>query len=230
MALVAVYSDTVRLDRSARYEELVQEIAQAAVKKKEKWNWTAHQVSFGNVGVVHYVSESPDWAAMQKRGEVDEMIQRVLGQKRAKELQQELNQCLVSEQRTISVDRPDLSYPPEQERTTAALAVVTAVRARPGRQEACEEVIRKIAEAIPKVGETSRIATFQTLIGDGLQYWTVRPAEDLGEFDDRLMVPDLLSKAFGQAEGGLIYRSGLEAIDVLQRQITRYRKDLSNPS
>ncbi len=230
MPLVAVYSDRVRLDGAARYEELIQEVAQAAAKKKEKWAWTAHQVSFGNVGTMHYVSEAPDWATIEQRGEVDDLIRRLLGEKRGSEVQQELNECLASSQRTISVDRPDLSYPAEEERRVSPLAIITLVRARPGKQEACEEVIRRIAEAIPKAGEPSRLASFQTLIGDGMQYWTVRPAEDLSEFDDRLMVPELLSKAFGPAEGGLIFRSGLEAIDVLRREIVRYREDLSNPS
>ena len=229
MPLVTVYSDEVRLDQATRYEEFIQEVAQAAVEKKEKWNWTAHQVSFGNVGTFHSVAEAPDWATIQRRGEVEDLIRRLLGEKRGNEVLQQLNECLVSSRRTISVDRPDLSYPPEEERRTSPRAMVTVVRAKPGKQEACEEVIRKIAEAIPKAGDRTRLATFQTLVGDGLQYWTLRPAENLSEFDDRLLVPDLLNKAFGTAEGGLIFRSGLEAIESLQREIVRHREDLSNP-
>jgi hypothetical protein len=230
MPLVTVYSDEVRLDQATRYEGLIQEVAQAAFEKKDQWNWTAHQVSFGNVGTFHYVAEAPDWATIQRRGEVDDLIRRVLGENRGNEVVQQLNECLVSSRRTISVDRPDLSYPPEEERRTSPRAMVTVVRARPGKQEACEEVIRKIAEAIPKAGDRTRLATFQTLVGDGLQYWTLRPAENLSEFDDRLLVPDLLNKAFGTAEGGLIFRSGLEAIESLRREIVRHREDLSNPS
>ncbi len=230
MQLVTVYSDEVRLGQATRYEEFIREVAQAAVKREEKWNWTAHQVSFGNVGAFHYVAEAPDWATIQRRGEVGDLIRRLLKKKRGNEVLQQLNECLVSSRRTISVDRPDLSYPPEQERRTSPLAMVTVVRALPGKQEACEEVIRKIAEAIPKAGDQTRLATFQTLVGDGLQYWTLRPAENLSEFDHRLLVPDLLNKAFGTPEGGLIFRSGLEAIESLRREIVRHREDLSNPS
>ena len=53
MPLVTVYSDEVRLDEATRYEGLIQEVAQAAFEKKENWNWTAHQVSFVNVGAFH---------------------------------------------------------------------------------------------------------------------------------------------------------------------------------
>ena len=40
---------------------------------------------------------------------------------------------------------------------------------------------------------------------------------------------DLLIKAFGQNEGDRIFRSGLEGIDQLQREITSYNEELSNP-
>jgi hypothetical protein len=97
-------------------------------------------------------------------------------------------------------------------------------------EHACEEVIRKITEAITKAGDQARLATFQTLVGNGLQYWTLRPAENPSEFGDQLLVPDLLNKAFGTAEGGLIFRSGLKAIEFLRREIVRHRENLSNPS
>ena len=45
-----------------------------------------------------------------------------------------------------------------------------------------------------------------------------------------LPTPELLNKAFGTAEGGLIWRSGTEAIEQVQRQIMAFREDLSNPS
>ncbi len=77
MPLVTVYSDEVRLDQATRYEELIREVAQAAVKREEKWNWTAHQVSFGNVVAFHYVAEAPDWATIQRRGEVEDLIRRL---------------------------------------------------------------------------------------------------------------------------------------------------------
>ncbi len=100
-------------------------------------------------------------------------------------------------------------------------------RARPGRREAVEEILRKIAEPIPKVDEPIRITTYQTVIGDALQYWTVRPLDELGDLDEQLTVSDLLEKAFGPAEGGLIFRSGLEAVEQLERSITIYRDELS---
>ena len=54
------------------------------------------------------------------------------------------------------MERPDLSYPAEFEQRAFPAALVTLVRAQPGKQEACEELIRKVAEAIPKLGEPAQ--------------------------------------------------------------------------
>ena len=61
-------------------------------------------------------------------------------------------------------------------RSHAPLAVSSSEDARvrgiplSSSEHACEEVIRKIAEAIPKAGDQTRLATFQTLVGNGLRY------------------------------------------------------------
>jgi hypothetical protein len=230
MALITVATHTVRLVLFQRYEELIGEVANAAVRKREKWNWTAHQVAFGEAGTLHYATLDQDFAAIQQRGQVDDMVRRVMGEKPGNELLREVNECMLTLRQTVSMDRPDLSYPAEFEQRAFPAALVTLVRAQPGKQEACEELIRKVAEAIPKLGEPARILTRQTLIGDPLLYWTVRPLDDLSQLDEQRWTAALLEQAFGAAEGGLIYRSGLEAIERAQRSISLYREDLSNPA
>lgn len=230
MALTTVASHTVRLDLLQHYEELVAEVANAAVSKRENWNWTAHQVAFGEAGTIHYVTLDPDFASIQQRGRADDMVRRVLGESRGNDLLREVNECMLTLRQTVSMDRPDLSYPAEFEQRSFPAALVTLVRAQPGRQEACEELIRKVSEAIPKLGEPASLLTHQTLIGDPLQYWTVRPLDDMRQLDEQRWTAALLEQAFGAAEGGLIFRSGLEAIDRAQRSILLYREDLSNPA
>ena len=49
---------------------------------------------------------------------------------------------------------------------------------------------------------------------------------------DSVITPEvafLLTKAFGAAEGGKILRSGREAMESLETNISVYREDLSNP-
>jgi hypothetical protein len=229
MPLMNVLSVQTRPDRWQHYEELVQRLAEAAVARKEENHWTAHQTAIGEIGAIHFASSNGDFAEIAARGTVAEMVERVLGSAEAEKFRAEVSDCLITQQSSISVDRPELSYPPTEEGRTFPAAVLTVLEARPGKQEACEEVIRKVAEAIPKVDDKARLMTFQTVVGNLSEYWTVRPLTDLSELDDQRTPQELLIQAFGPAEGGLIYRSGLDAMTRLQRSILVYRPDMSNP-
>ena len=43
---------------------------------------------------------------------------------------------------------------------------MVGARARPGHADALEELVRKVAEAIPKVDDPARISTWQSYFGD----------------------------------------------------------------
>jgi hypothetical protein len=231
MPLMNVLSAQIRPDRLRRYEELVQELSERAVAEEEEIHWTAHQTLFGETGTMHYAVSAADFSEIAARGRVDEMVERVLGSQEGARWLDGLGECVTAQQSTLSVDRPELSYPPpETDPSAFPCSVLTVIRARPGGQEACEELIRKVAEAIPKVDDSSRMISFQTLMGDLGTYWTVRPLADLSELDRQLPPAELLNQAFGAAEGGLIFRSGLEAIEQVQRSALIYRPDLSNPA
>lgn len=229
MPLTGILSVQVRPDRVRLYEELVQDLTKRAIKQKETFHWTAHQTVFGDLGALHFVTENADFAAIAARGNTQELIQRVLGAEAGAKALTDMLECTMSQRQTLSADRLDLSYPPDAMDRIHPAAVVTQVQARAGGQDAVEELIRKIAEAIPKVDDPSRIVTYQVMLGTLGSYWTLRPFEDMSELDDQLSPADLLNKAFGAAEGGLIYRTGIEAIERVSRQIVMYREDLSNP-
>ncbi len=53
------------------------------------------------------------------------------------------------------------------------------------------------------------------------------PLGDVAELDTMLPLPELLSKAFG-AEGALVYRTGMDAVEHIERQLTMLRPELSN--
>ena len=229
MPLTSILSVQVRPERFVQYQELVRNLAARAVDQRDAFHWTAHQTAFGELGTLHFVSEDPDFAGLAARGNTQELIHRVLGEDEGAKALTSMLECTISQQMNISLDRPELSYPPEQTDRIFPAAVVTQIRARPGGQEALEELIRKIAEAIPKIGDPSRIIAYQVMVGILAEYWTVRPLEDLSELDEQLPPAELLNQAFGAAEGGLIYRTGLEAIEEVKRQIVVYRQDLSHP-
>jgi hypothetical protein len=230
MPLTTVLTNQVRPECTRRYEELVGKLAHEAQEKSEKWSWHAHQAAMGELGQYHFVSENENFQAIATRGALPELTARVLGPKETERWMEEISGCLLAQRYEVVTDRPELSYPPAQMDKPSPAAVVTAIRVRAGHQDACEELIRKIAEAIPKVDDAARMVTYQTLIGDLARYWTVRPIGDLGDLDKHRSPADLLNEAFGAAEGGLIFRTGLDAVDDVQRSILVFRPDLSNPA
>jgi hypothetical protein len=229
MPLLSVFSVDIKPDRILDYQEIAAELAGHARDQSEPFHWTAHEVVYGGASTLHFGTRIDTFGDLAKRGLPPEMVIRVLGESRGTEMLREFGSATQSARTSISVDRPELSYPAEAETATAPAAAVTLIKARAGQLEACEELIRKVAEAIPKVGDPARMTTFQTVIGDLSQYWTVRPLDGIAALDSHLPPSELLDQAFGAAEGGLIYRTGLDAIEHAERNILIYREDLSNP-
>ncbi len=228
MPLANVLSVDIRQGHRRRYVALCHELAESAKTTHDPLQWTTYETRIGRTNRIHFVIGAADFTEMDKLGTPEEMFGRVLGENRALEWMDEVESYVENQRQEISVDRPDLSYVPSATDRTSPLALVTVVQARPGQQESCEELIRRIAEAIPKVNDSAQIMTYQTVIGDLSRYWTVRPLELLADLDKQLPPSQLLNEAFGAAEGGLIFRSGLEAISIVDRNIVDYRPELSN--
>lgn len=231
MAISRVTSVTISPGRLATFQERIAELAAAASKKAEAWRWTAHQTVFGEGAVVHFASQAENFAEVETQGQVDGLWGRVLGEKLGAEAMTQANECIQSIQQTLSIDRPDLSYTEDVGGPgDLPYAVITTVRAQPGQAETCEELIRKIAEAIPKVGDPARIVSYQVMFGDIGAYWTVRPLRSLADLDQQLPAPELLNQAFGTAEGGLLWRTGSEAVQEARREVVLLVPELSNPA
>lgn len=227
MSLMTVLSVSIRPDRFGRYEAGVQRVAEKAVSAKEPLEWAAHQVMIGALGTIHYTSECPDWATLSKREPVDMMVRRLMGDTGGAQLMEQLADCIVAERYTVGRERADLSHPPDPHTPIRPFGLVTLLRARSGGEDAIEELIRKLAHAIPEVKDPRRFVAYQTVIGNLRTYWTVVPLADVAELDSFVPLPDLLQRAFG-AEGVLIYRTGMNALENMERQITVVRPELSN--
>ncbi|HME70475.1 MAG TPA: hypothetical protein VKM54_11495 [Myxococcota bacterium] len=227
MALLTVLSVQMRPGRSPAYEESIRRIAQRAADRKEGGRWQAQEVAFGSIGTLYFVQEHADWAALGEQDPPPVYLARLFGEREATKLYHEMTECLAELRYTVSQDRPDLSYAPQVHAAPPALTLVTFLRARPGSIPACEELIGKVAEAIPKADDPSRLLAYQTVIGDLRTYWTVRPIQRVEELDQVLPPQELLVRAFGAAEGDRIYRKGIDALQRAERQMTVLRPDLS---
>ena len=228
MALISVLAESVRPERLGAFEENVRRVTEAAAAARDPLRWATHQTVIGELGWFFFVAPARNWAEIQQRGTPEEMVRRVLGDKEGKRSLEQGRECIVAARQTVAVERRELSYPPDPGGAPAPFHLVTIARVRPGGQEAFEEILRKIAEAIPKVDDPARTTVYQTLLGDMREYRVVRPQRGLEDLDHQLQPAELLDKAFGPAEGGLVFRAGQEAALHLERRIVAYRPELSN--
>jgi hypothetical protein len=228
MSLNVVNSVTLRPEEAIEFLQLVGEFASKAKAKKDAQHWEAYRTLFGNNQIVHFTSRGEKFAEIGPRGDIQALWQRVLGEKPGLQHFARTNACIQSAQQTIAIERADLSYSPAASASAPPFALVTAVRARPGQAEALEDLLRKLAEAIPKADDPTRLESYQVLVGELSSYYTVRPLDELADLDEQLPAPELLARAFGQAEGGLIWRSGSAAVEHGERSIVALVPELSN--
>jgi hypothetical protein len=231
MTLHSVLSVEVQPGEVVRYAAQVERLAAASRHKQEKFTWGAFQTLFGERPAFHFVSAAESFAALEARGTLADLVARVLGASEASRFLEESGACIVSQRMTVGVDRPDLSYlrGPLQPGSVRA-ASVTRIRIRSGGREAFEELLRKLAEAIPKLDDPAQLITRQTLVGNVAEYVAIRPLGALAELDAQRTPDQLLTQAFGPGEGGLIFRNGGDAIEQIERELVGLREELSNPA
>ena len=225
MSLITVLSTVVRPEKIRIYETLLQRIADEAKQKKDKLEWSTHQVTMGETGAFRVVSEAESWSELSERGNAQRLIQRLFGDKEAQRIVDQIRECVLQGRSVVCRARQDISLPANEE-GGAAQESVTLFRARPGGQPAVEELIRKVGQALEMLGDERRFTAFQTVIGNLRDYTTVMPLTGLGQLDAR-QPAQILVDAFG-AEGALIYRNGMEAIEHSEREMSAVRVELSH--
>jgi hypothetical protein len=212
------------------FDRALARVAERARETAESVHWMTAAVAAGEVGAIDVAMASDSVAEAAGRDNAPTLLMRLFGEDEGLRMLEEISECISAGKSIIVRDRPDLSYAADETKEQPIAAVVTRVTVRPGHLEACEELIRKVAEAIPKTGDPRRFTSWQPLIGDLRKIGSVRPVYNLSELDEAAPLPALLDQAFGAAEGGLIYRAGLEAIEHAESELLLLRPDLSYPA
>jgi hypothetical protein len=228
MALVNSDRCRVRLGSMVAFEDVIARLSKAAAEKKYDRPWTAYQTLYGAVGNISFITLHESWKDLAQQAPPATIFEDLFGAQQGRTLFAEANACLDEVESIVAVDRPELSYSQGGLEQPAPFMQFTQIRARAGAQEECEELMRKVAEAIPKVDDPTRFTAWQTLMGDRQTYGVSFPLAGLADLDGRLSPADLLQQAFGSSEGSLIYRQGRQAISELRTSISVYREDLSN--
>ena len=228
MALVNSDRCRARPGSMVAFEDVVARLSKAAAEKDYERPWTAYQTVHGVIGNISFITHHENWRDLAQQAPPATIFQDLFGPEQGRTLFAEATACLDEMESIVAVDRPELSYSEGRLEQIPPFMQFTRIRARAGAQEECEELIRKLAEAIPKVDDPTRFTAWQTLMGDRLTYGVAFPLSGIGDLDGRLSPVALLEKAFGSSEGSLIYRQGRQAISELQTSVSVYREDLSN--
>lgn len=227
MTISTVNEYSIRPEKFGEFEEIVGRVVKAAAADEKTQHWAAYQTAFGPLGTLRIVTQSANWAEQAKLEIPAALVRRLLGETKGRELNLAAQACLLGGRVTIRHDRPELSYP-APDGTRKPFTMVTRLQAIPGGEEAVEEVLRKLAEAIPKVDDPRRFTTLQTDYGDLSEYVTVTGLDSPAQLDAMMQPMELLNRAFGHAEGGLIARAGLSAMRSRVRELVVRRDDLSH--
>lgn len=228
MPLITVLRNNVRSSAAPRYERLIRFIAERARQDKDTFQWGG-RVSTGAEGrAISFVTRVDGFAELTAREQPDDMIRRLFGEGDGNALIEALGEGVESTSYTVATIREDLSQAPPAEGEAIPLALVTRLRATRDGVLGVAELIRKIGEAAAKVDEQRRTLVLQTLVGDLRGYAVVQAVADPAQLDQQTTVPELLARAYGQAEGEKIFREGTACIEHVETELSIPRPDLSN--
>ncbi len=107
------------------------------------------------------------------------------------------------------------------------LQVITTT-VRPGAVSEYEDFVKKIVAGANKLGAPQRWSAYGVSVGGpGFTYTVALPYSKWGELDAWIPVAQILSKAYGEAEGGRILRAGRASIERSETAVYRLLPDLS---
>lgn len=227
MSITTVVRYQIRPDKLVAWQSALAEIATRAEEKSDPLEYLCLQVQGGPLGAFYVSLAGESMAEAAAREPAPALIARLFDAADAERVLATTTAAIESAESVMLQDRPDLSYPADQESRTMLAGVATTLVVSPGHRDTCEELLRKVAEAIPKIDDVRRFTAYQPLIGNLREFVAFRPIYDLTELDQALPVEQLLNQAFGPAEGGLIFRGAMEGIESLQSELLTPRWDLS---
>jgi hypothetical protein len=128
----------------------------------------------------------------------------------------------------VVLGHPSLAATQSQPGQPAEFIQVITTTVKSGAVSDYEDFVRKIVAGANKIGAPQRWTTSQVSLGGlGFTYTVVLPFSKWGEVDVWNAVPDILSKAYGEAEKARIMKSGRAAIERTETAVYRLLPDLS---
>ena len=114
-----------------------------------------------------------------------------------------------------------------QNEPTEFIQIVTTT-VRPNAVTQYEDYVKKIVAGASKIGAAQRVVAYQVGVGGpSFTYNFVIPFNKWEEMDGWPSIPQILTKAYGDAEGASILKSGRDAIEHSESAVFRTMRNLS---
>jgi hypothetical protein len=226
MPLFSVSEYTVRPEKFRDFEKLVASIADAARKDAKTGTWMTLTTAIGPARNVSIVMQSETFAERAKIEPGEQLLRRLLGEKKGVEALQAWYECVEDGNSRVLRDRPDLSYPAPPGKP-CPFVMLTRIRSfLAGRRRSRSSCQTRGGD--PKTDDPRRFMTLQPYFGDLREYVTAVGLDHPEQLDAMAAPAELLTRAFGMAEGGLISRAGMQAMAHATRELLMLRPDLSH--
>jgi cellobiose-specific phosphotransferase system component IIB len=114
-----------------------------------------------------------------------------------------------------------------QNEPTEFIQIITTT-ARPNAVTEYEDYVKKIIAGANKIGAPQRVVAYQIAVGGpSFTYNFVIPFNKWEEMDSWPSIPQILTRAYGDAEGARILKSGRDAIEHSESAVFRIMRNLS---
>jgi len=114
-----------------------------------------------------------------------------------------------------------------QNEPTQFIQIITTT-VRPNAVTDYEDYVKKIIAGASKIGAPQRVVAYQVGVGGpSFTYNFVIPFNKWEEMDSWPSIPQILTRAYGDAEGARILKSGRDAIEHTESAVYRTQKNLS---
>lgn len=121
-----------------------------------------------------------------------------------------------------------IAFPVVAQNEPAQLIQIVTTTVRPNAVTEYEDYVKKIMAGASKIGAPQRVLAYQVGIGgSSFTYNFVIPFNKWEEMDSWPSIPQILTKAYGDAEGARILKSGRDAIEHSESAVFRNLRNLS---
>ncbi len=227
--LISGTTITVKPSAVAEFESLAKKINAANVKAgvppSRFWSVGRGGPGFTYLATLRYAK----WSEMDERPSMAAVLKKAYGDAEGPKIWLAALAAVESSSSVVSRVLPSLSSPPANPEVPPAHIRLTRIEVHQGMGSKFEAYLGKIKAAQDKVGGTPPVVRYVMALGPANVYTSAYYFDKYAQWDSAPALGDVLRKAYGEAEAGLLEETARSCIKSLETFVLDYRADLSQP-